>query len=173
MPQGKGTYGSKKGRPPKKMNRGGMSTGVSRSRMTPSQKRAAMRGPKKSGVAEIQEGLGQTRPGMKKGGKVKKMNTGGAMSTQMPQQGGRTMSPTPRAATPLTPTNIAQGGLSSYRRPPPMPQESRVRVRPGMKKGGTVAMPKMMARGGALAKAERKALGGVRSVGSEVYKKSK
>tara|TARA_R110000787_G_scaffold36619_1_gene93296 strand:+ start:395 stop:625 length:231 start_codon:yes stop_codon:yes gene_type:complete len=61
MPQGKGTYGSKKGRPPKKMNRGGM---------TPAQKSAFFKGPKKSGIAEIQEGLGQTRPGMKKGSKV-------------------------------------------------------------------------------------------------------
>ena len=47
MPQGKGTYGSKKGRPPKKMNRGGM---------TPAQKSAFFKGPKKSGIAEIQEG---------------------------------------------------------------------------------------------------------------------
>ena len=63
---------------------------------------------------------------------------GGAMSTQMPQQGGRTMSPTPRAATPLTPSDIAQGGLSSYRRPPPMPQESRMRRGPGFADGGSI-----------------------------------
>ena len=61
MPQGKGTYGSKKGRQPKKMNRGGM---------TPAQKSSFFKGPKKSGIAEIQQGLGQTRPGMKKGGMV-------------------------------------------------------------------------------------------------------
>ena len=93
MPQGKGTYGSKKGRPPKKMRYGG-----------------------------------ETRP----------------------------MGSDPK---PMIPE-----------RPRPMPQESRVRVRPGMKGGGTVAMPKMMARGGKAAKAERKALG-VGSVGKEVMRK--
>ena len=169
MPQGKGTYGSKKGRPPKKMNMGGMTINKrTLNKMTP--KQLASDTMSQYFTSKVDESKGRRRPGMKKGGKVKKMNTGGAMSTQMPQQGGRTMSPTPRAATPLTPTDIAQGGLSSYRRPPPMPQESRVRVRPGMKKGGTVAMPKMMARGGALATAERKALG-VGSVGKEVMKK--
>ena len=72
MPKGKGTYGSKKGRPPKKMNRGGQSrsTGESRSPLTPQQKSAFFKGPRKSGVAEIQEGLGQVRPGFKAGKKV-------------------------------------------------------------------------------------------------------
>ena len=69
-------------RRPKKKAGGGMATGVSRSRMTPSQKSAAMRGPKKSGVAEIQEGLGQTRPGMKKGGMAVKKYKAGGLATK-------------------------------------------------------------------------------------------
>ena len=36
--------------------------------MTPAEKASIMRGGKLSGIAEIQEGLGQVRPGMKKGG---------------------------------------------------------------------------------------------------------
>jgi len=94
MPQGKGTYGSKKGRPPKKMRWGG-----------------------------------QVNPPM-----------GSDPKPMLPEI------------------------------PRPMPQESRVRRRPGMKGGGTVAMPKMMSHGGALATAERKALG-VGSVGKEVMRK--
>ena len=112
MPQGKGTYGSKKGRPPKKMNRGGMSTGVSRSSVTPGQKSAIFRG--RPDMPNVM--LDRTR--------------GGVLDT---------------------------AALAGKRRP-------------GMKGGGTVAMPKMMARGGALATAERKALG-VGSVGKEVMKK--
>jgi hypothetical protein len=54
---------------------------------------------------------------------------GGAMSTQMPQQGGRTMSPSGFA-----------GGNFAYtnRPPPPMPQESRVRRGPGFADGGSI-----------------------------------
>jgi len=66
MPKGKGTYGSKKGRPPKKMNRGGKTYGVN-----PSYKRDYMNAPNRpTDIAEIQEGLGQVRPGMKAGSKV-------------------------------------------------------------------------------------------------------
>jgi len=76
MPQGKGTYGSKKGRPPKKMNRGGM---------TPTRKRDFFNSPNRpTQIAEIQEGLRQVRPGMKGGGTVatpKMMSRGGATAT--------------------------------------------------------------------------------------------
>ena len=88
MPQGKGTYGSKKGRPPKKMNRGGMSTGVSRSRVTPGQKSAIFRGRPdmpnvmpdrtRGGVLDTAELAGKRKPGMKAGGMaVKKYKAGG------------------------------------------------------------------------------------------------
>ena len=96
MPQGKGTYGSKKGRPPKKMNRGGMSTGVSRSRVTPGQKSAIFRGRPdmpnvmpdrtRGGVLDTAALAGKRRPGMKKGGAAavampKMMSHGGALAT--------------------------------------------------------------------------------------------
>ena len=112
MPQGKGTYGKTRGRPPKKMNRGGMSTGVSRAPVSPAQKKAIFR----------------NRPDMPK----------------------------------IMPDGTRGGVLD-------LPELTGQR-RPGMKGGGTVAMPKMMARGGKAAKAERKALG-VGSVGKEVMRK--
>ena len=147
MPKGKGTYGSKKGRPPKKMNMGGMTINKrTLDKMTPAQLGSDTMS--QYFTSKVDESKGRRRPGMKKGGAaVKKMRYGGET---------RPMGSDPK---PMLP-----------KRPRPMPQESRVRVRPGMKKGGTVAMPKMMARGGALAKAARKELG-VGSVGKEVMKK--
>ena len=202
MPQGKGTYGSKKGRPPKKMNMGGMTINKrTLDKMTPAQLGSDTMS--QYFTSKVDESKGRRRPGMKKGGvAVKKMNMGG-------------MTINKRTLDKMTPAQLGSDTMSQYftskvdeskggprrpgmkkggaavkkmryggetrpmgsdpkpmlpKRPRPMPQESRVRVRPGMKKGGTVAMPKMMARGGALAKAARKELG-VGSVGKEVMKK--
>jgi len=83
MPQGKGTYGSKKGRPPKKMRRGGrsdMSTGVSRSHITPAQKKAYHGSP--VGVPYWEP---KPTKDYKEGGKVpKKMATGKRISPTLP-----------------------------------------------------------------------------------------
>ena len=132
----------------KKMNMGGMTINKrTLDKMTPKQLASDTMSQYFSSKVDESKG-GPRRPGMKKGGAaVKKMRYGGET---------RPMGSDPK---PMLP-----------KRPRPMPQESRVRVRPGMKKGGTVAMPKMMARGGALAKAARKELG-VGSMGKEVMKK--
>tara|TARA_R100001377_G_scaffold59261_1_gene35731 strand:+ start:212 stop:547 length:336 start_codon:yes stop_codon:yes gene_type:complete len=73
--------------------------------MTPAEKASIMRGGKLSGIAEIQEGLGQVRPGMKKGGTFGNF--------KVPTLDGK-----PRRITRKT------------------PQESKVRKKPGMVKGG-------------------------------------
>ena len=113
-------------RRPKKKAGGGMATGVSRSRVTPGQKSATFRGRPdmpnvmpdrtRGGVLDTAELAGKRKPGMKKGGiAAKKMRYGGET---------RPMGSDPK---PMIPE-----------RPRPMPQESRVRVRPGMKAGGAV-----------------------------------
>ena len=77
MPQGKGTYGSKKGRPPKKMNMGGMTINKrTLNKMTP--KQLASDTMSQYFTSKVDESKGPRRPGMKKGGvAVKKMNMGG------------------------------------------------------------------------------------------------
>ena len=66
---------------------------------------------------------------------------GGAMSTQMPQQGGRTISPSPRGAPPpIPPMNSPKpmGRMQNLAPAPPMPQESRMRRGPGFANGGSI-----------------------------------
>jgi len=66
---------------------------------------------------------------------------GGAMSTQMPQQGGRTISPSPMGAPPpIPPMNSPKpmGGMQNLAPAPPMPQESRMRRGPGFANGGGI-----------------------------------
>ena len=70
MPQGKGTYGSKIGRPVKKMNKGGRTGDMMYSRGYGVGERA------KRVPTEL-----MTAPGMKKGGKAK-MKKGGAVKRQ-------------------------------------------------------------------------------------------
>ena len=65
MPKGKGTYGSKVGRPPKKMNMGGRTGDMMYSRGYGVDERS------KRMPTEL-----MTAPGMKKGGKVKKKKQG-------------------------------------------------------------------------------------------------
>ena len=104
MPKKESGMWRKKNAPMSKNYRQGGSTYMGGG-MTPAKKSAFFKGPKKSGIAEIQEGdLKQVRPGMKKGGKF------------------------------ISPPRIADG--KPRRITKKTPQESKVRKKPGMAKGG-------------------------------------
>ena len=110
MPKKESGMWRKKNAPMSKNYRQGGSTYMGGG-MTPAKKSAFFKGPKKSGIAEIQEGdLKQVRPGMKKGGKF------------------------------ISPPRIADG--KPRRITKKTPQESKVRKKPGMARGGNLNINK-------------------------------
>ena len=127
MPQGKGTYGSKKGRPPKKMNMVGKTINKrTLNKMTP--KQLASDTMSQYFTSKVDESKGPRRPGMKKGGvAVKKMNMGG-------------MTINKRTLDKMTPAQLGSDTMSQYFTS--KVDESKGRRRPGMKKGGA-AVKKM------------------------------
>jgi hypothetical protein len=159
MPQGKGTYGKKKGRPPKKM----MTGGATRSRVTkplgPIPK-MILGGPR-IGKPRLSTGFGgkphrpPIRPPRKPLGSIGKMFPSGPRIEGKPR-------PRPRRRPIFGNTSISPEKIRQFARTPI-----------GMSLPPRFVMPKMIARGGKVVKAERKNLGGAMSVGSEVAKKIK
>ena len=183
MPQGKGTYGKKKGRPPKKM----MAGGATRSRVTkplgPIPK-MILGGPR-IGKPRLSTGFGgkphrpPIRPPRKPLGSIGKMFPSGPRIEGKPR-------PRPRRRPIFGNTSISPEKIRQFARTPigmSLPPNSTINrptrrrvTRPiprGMVPPPRFVMPKMIARGGKVVKAERKNLGGAMSVGSEVAKKIK
>ena len=116
--------------------------------MTPAEKASIMRGGKLSGIAEIQEGLGQVRPGMKKGGTF-----GNFKVPTLDGKPKRITRKTPQESKVRKKPGMFGGGMSSRKNMTkserlkyqkdgiPLqtlgkPYEGKVRKKPGMAKGG-------------------------------------
>lgn len=98
--------------------------GMARGGMTPAQKSAFFKGPKKSGIAEIQEGdLKQVRPGMAAGGPTQ--------PSRVSKKGKSFKKPTVIEGKPMRITRKT-------------PQESKVRKKPGMAGGGNLTINKKL-----------------------------
>ncbi len=98
--------------------------GMARGGMTPAQKSAFFKGPKKSGIAEIQEGdLKQVRPGRATGGPTQ--------PSRVSKKGKSFKKPTVIEGKPMRITRKT-------------PQESKVRKKPGMAGGGNLTINKKL-----------------------------
>ena len=98
--------------------------GMARGGLTPAQKSAFFKGPKKSGIAEIQEGdLNQVRPGRATGGPTQ--------PSRVSKKGKSFKKPTVIEGKPMRITRKT-------------PQESKVRKKPGMAGGGNLTINKKL-----------------------------